>query len=48
MDYFKQGVEMLNPGLQIFEVSCKTGEGIPAWIDWLKAHIPAKVAAPKE
>jgi hydrogenase nickel incorporation protein HypB len=48
MDYFKQGVEMLNPGLQIFEVSCKTGEGIPAWIDWLTAHIPAKVIAPKE
>jgi hydrogenase nickel incorporation protein HypB len=48
MDNFKQGVEMLNPGLQIFEVSCKTGEGIPAWIDWLTAHIPAKVIAPKE
>jgi len=48
MDYFKQGVEMLNPGLQIFEVSCKTGEGIPAWIDWLKAHIPAKAEAAKE
>ena len=48
MDYFKQGVELLNLGLQIFEVSCKTGEGIPAWIDWLKAHIPAKAEAAKE
>jgi hydrogenase nickel incorporation protein HypB len=48
MDNFKQGVEMLNPGLRIFEVSCKTGEGIPAWIDWLTAHIPSKVIAPKE
>ncbi len=28
MDYFKQGVEMLNPGLETFAVSCKTGEGI--------------------
>jgi hydrogenase nickel incorporation protein HypB len=26
----------LNPKLEIFEVSCKTGEGIPDWITWLK------------
>ncbi len=25
----------LNPGLQILEVSCRTGEGISEWIDWL-------------
>jgi len=35
IDYFKQGVEMLNPGLITFEVSCKTGEGIQAWLAWL-------------
>ncbi len=28
MDYFRKGVEMLNPGLTTFAVSCKTGEGI--------------------
>ena len=39
MDYFRQGVEMLNPGLTTFAVSCKTGEGIEAWLDWLKARI---------
>ena len=26
----------LNPQLRIFEVSCKTGEGMPAWMEWLK------------
>lgn len=26
----------LNPKLKIFEVSCKTGKGIPEWLDWLK------------
>ncbi len=26
----------LNPQLKIFEVSCKTGEGIPEWIAWLR------------
>lgn len=39
MDYFRQGVEMLNPGLTTFAVSCKTGEGIDAWLDWLKAKL---------
>jgi hydrogenase nickel incorporation protein HypB len=29
----------LNPGLKIFEVSCKTGEGISGWANWLtKKH----------
>ena len=35
MDYFQQGVEALNPGLVTFPVSCRTGEGIDAWVDWL-------------
>jgi hydrogenase nickel incorporation protein HypB len=36
MDYFRQGVEMLNPGVVTFPVSCVTGEGIAAWAGWLK------------
>lgn len=39
MDYFRKGVEFLNPGLITFAVSCKTGEGMEAWIDWLKEQI---------
>lgn len=35
MDYFRQGVEMLNHGLLTFLVSSKTGEGIADWIGWL-------------
>jgi hydrogenase nickel incorporation protein HypB len=42
MDYFKQGVEMLNPGLETFAVSCKTGEGLDAWLSWLKNRIAKK------
>lgn len=42
MDYFRKGVEMLNPGLKTFPVSCKTGEGMDAWLTWLKASIPQK------
>jgi hydrogenase nickel incorporation protein HypB len=37
MDYFRQGVEMLNPGLKTFVVSCKTGEGLADWLVWLKS-----------
>ncbi len=41
MGYFQQGVEMLNPGLITFAVSCKTGEGLGPWLEWLKAKLPA-------
>jgi len=41
IDYFKQGqgVEMLNPGLITFEVSCKTGKGIQSWLAWLLEQV---------
>ncbi len=38
-DYFQQGIELLNPGLEIFELSCKTEDGFPAWIEWLKSKV---------
>jgi len=40
MDYFRQGIEILNPGLEIFAVSAKTGEGIDDWLGWLKSKLP--------
>lgn len=39
MDYFRQGVEILNPGLETFALSCKTGEGLGAWLTWLKSRL---------
>ena len=27
----------INPHLRIFEVSCRTGEGLDAWCEWLMA-----------
>ncbi len=41
MDYFRQGVEMLNPGLTTFPISCTSGEGVDAWASWLKQQIEA-------
>ena len=35
MDYFQRGVEILNPGLITFPLSCRTGEGMESWYDWV-------------
>ncbi len=42
MEYFQQGVEMLNPGLKTFALSAKTGEGFDAWVDWLTKKVKEK------
>ncbi|HQA28842.1 MAG TPA: hydrogenase nickel incorporation protein HypB [Brevefilum fermentans] len=42
MDYFRQGVEILNPGLETFALSCKTGAGLEDWLLWLKSKLPKK------
>jgi hydrogenase nickel incorporation protein HypB len=39
MDYFRQGVEILSPGLVTLPLSCQTGEGIEEWVDWLTTGI---------
>jgi hydrogenase nickel incorporation protein HypB len=42
VDYFRHGVEVLNPGVAFFPVSCRTGEGFEAWIAWLREKIAAQ------
>jgi hydrogenase nickel incorporation protein HypB len=39
VDYFRRGVEALNPGLAFFPLSCKTGEGLESWLAWLREEI---------
>jgi len=39
MDYFQRGVEALNPGVLTFPLSCRTGEGLEAWIHWLLGNV---------
>jgi hydrogenase nickel incorporation protein HypB len=41
MEFFQKGVEILNPGLVTFPLSCKTGEGIESWIQWIKMQVEA-------
>ncbi len=38
MEYFRQGVEILNPGLVTFPLSCHTGEGIQNWLGWISSN----------
>ena len=39
MDYFRRGVEMLNPGVITFPISCRTGEGVEEWVTWLTGKV---------
>ena len=38
-DAVRERVKKLNPNVEIFEISARTGEGVKAWTDWLAAKI---------
>jgi hydrogenase nickel incorporation protein HypB len=46
VEYFRRGVEMLNPGVRIFPISCRTGEGLGDWNNWLLERIQALKSRP--
>jgi hydrogenase nickel incorporation protein HypB len=39
LEKIRRDASLLNPKLKIFEVSCRTGQGLPEWIAWLKEQI---------
>lgn len=39
IDAIKNNALSINPGLKIFEVSCRTDEGIEEWCNWLENQI---------
>ena len=39
IEYFSDGIRMLNPNSEIFPVSAKTGEGFNQWTSWLLAKL---------
>ncbi len=41
MEYFRQGVEILNPGLVTFPLSCRTDEGLDAYLAWVETEMEA-------
>ena len=36
MDLFNRNLRAVNPTAQVFELSARTGEGVDAWISWLR------------
>ena len=41
---FNKTVKGLNDDVQIFPISCKTGEGLDAWLDWLRTEVKGYVS----
>ena len=39
LDKVKRQALAINPNLRIFEVSCRTGEGLDVWCEWLSAFV---------
>jgi len=42
MEEAEGNARKINPRLTIFPLSCTTGEGLDAWIDWLKKELEGK------
>ncbi|MEE1044847.1 MAG: hydrogenase nickel incorporation protein HypB [Olegusella sp.] len=41
MDEFEKNVRLRNKDVRILPLSAKTGEGMDAWLDWLRAQVAA-------
>jgi hydrogenase nickel incorporation protein HypB len=49
LDYDRQAaidyISQVHPGMPVFEISAKTGEGFDAWIAWLESRVAGKVGS---
>ena len=41
----ERDITALHPGIEVLPVSCRTGEGLTAWQDWLRTQVRAKKKA---
>jgi hydrogenase nickel incorporation protein HypB len=39
LDHFWRGARALNPGAVRFDLSCLTGAGLEAWLEWLRGQV---------
>ncbi len=39
MNRVREHAHTINPNLEIIELSCKTGEGLDVWIDWIRNNL---------
>jgi hydrogenase nickel incorporation protein HypB len=42
IEKIREGSLKINPDLTIFEISCKTGQGLEGWYSWLRTRVKAK------
>lgn len=45
LDTFQDYIERLQPGVHVIPVSCRTGEGLEGWLDWLRAAVDEQTQA---
>jgi hydrogenase nickel incorporation protein HypB len=38
---YERGIRMVNPDVPIFRISCRTGEGVDEWMEWLVHRLEA-------
>ena len=44
VEKIKKRALQLNANLEIFEISCRTGEGLDGWVDWLRKQVSNRKA----
>jgi hydrogenase nickel incorporation protein HypB len=46
LDYDKnltlESIDQIHPGMPVFEISAKTGEGFEGWVKWIKEQVEIK------
>ncbi len=47
MDKIRLRARQLNPHQEVFEISCRTGQGLDSWLGWLDGKVREKKAAAK-
>ena len=48
VEKIREEVLKINPGMVIFEISCKTGEGIDAWCNWIRGEVKTSRSTRKQ
>jgi len=48
MDRVKENARRINAGLKVFELSCRTGQGLDAWFGWIRSLAHTKKQRSKE
>jgi len=48
VERIKEEALKINPKMTIFEVSCKTGEGLDAWYNWVREEVKTRGSARKQ